>query len=273
MYKLICIDMDGTLLNSNHEVSEENKVALREATDKGVHIAITTGRVVKCASKYASILGINTPIISTNGAYISEIGREEAIYNNPMTIEELDFYLDIAEKYGLMTYFSTSEGVVTNKPLPNDHSYVVMNSRLEEADRVEILVVDDYREAFRRLDGRILKGISIDAENPEKVLKAKEEVSANKSLNVVTSWANNFEVMDSQSSKGDGVKKLAEFLNIKQEEVMCIGDSENDKSMLEYAGLGVAMGNATEEIKSISGYVTSDNNNSGVAKAIRKFVL
>ena len=92
-------------------------------------------------------------------------------------------------------------------------------------------------------------------------------------LEVVSSSPNNFEVMNKGTSKGRAVKVLADILNINREEIMCLGDSENDLSMIEFAGLGVAMGNAEEFLKEKADYITDTNENDGVAKAIEKFVL
>ncbi|MDU5414364.1 MAG: HAD-IIB family hydrolase, partial [Clostridium perfringens] len=105
------------------------------------------------------------------------------------------------------------------------------------------------------------------------LFKAKEELKKYEDLEVVSSSPSNFEVMNKGTSKGRAVKVLADILNINREEIMCLGDSENDLSMIEFAGLGVAMGNAEEFLKEKADYITDTNENDGVAKAIEKFVL
>ena len=105
------------------------------------------------------------------------------------------------------------------------------------------------------------------------LFKAKEELKKYEDLEVVSSSPSNFEVMNKGTSKGRAVKVLADILNINREEVMCLGDSENDLSMIEFAGLGVAMGNAEEFLKEKADYITDTNENDGVAKAIEKFIL
>ncbi|MGL5244586.1 MAG: HAD-IIB family hydrolase, partial [Sarcina sp.] len=92
-------------------------------------------------------------------------------------------------------------------------------------------------------------------------------------LEVVSSSLNNFEIMAEGTSKGKAVKALAERLGVKREEIMCIGDSENDLSMIEYAGVGIAMGNALDMLKEKATFVTKSNNEHGVARAIEKFIL
>ena len=95
----------------------------------------------------------------------------------------------------------------------------------------------------------------------------------NPELEIVSSWDDKFEIMKKGSSKGEAVAQLAKYFNLKRDEIMCIGDSENDLSMIEYAGIGVAMGNAIDKVKKSAQYITASNTDSGVAKAIEKFVL
>lgn len=114
----------------------------------------------------------------------------------------------------------------------------------------------------------------IEKEFKDKLKEAKEElIACTTDLEVVSSWDDNFEIMKKGSSKGEAVQMLAKHLGVSQEEVMCIGDSENDLSMITWAGTGVAMGNAIDSVKEVANYVTSDNKHGGVAEAIRKFVL
>ena len=198
--KLICIDMDGTLLKDKKTVSEENLNSIKLAIKKGVKVVITTGRIYDCAKMYSEKIGLDTPIIASNGAFIGY--KDKVIYNNPLKKEDILKFLEVTKKHGL-----------------------------------------------------------------------KELESLNTNMEIVSSWNDNFEVMRNGSTKGDAVRYLANYFGIDKEEVMCIGDSENDLSMIKYAGTGVAMGNASEDIKSVADYVTDTNVNDGVAKAINKFVL
>lgn len=272
-YKLICIDMDGTLLSNEHEVSEENKIALKKATEKGVKIAITTGRLFTSASHYSSLIGVKAPIISSNGAYIREKDKEEVIYKSTLTKEQMYKIYEVIKKYGLLTYFNTCDTVISERIVPENHAYKISNRELPEDVRVKFVEGRDFPEIFEEYEGEILKGIAIENEDKPRLNQAKEEISKHKDLEVVSSWDNNFEVMAEGTSKGKAVERLAEMLGIKREEVICIGDSENDISMIKYAGLGVAMGNAMDIVKEAADYVTDTNVNSGVAKMINKFVL
>ncbi|OJT75988.1 hydrolase, partial [Clostridioides difficile] len=122
-----------------------------------------------------------------------------------------------------------------------------------------------------KADNEILKCILF-SENVDSLREAKEEFKKQEDLEVVSSGKINFEVMSKGTSKGIAVKKFCDILGIDSEEVICIGDNENDISMIKFAGLGIAMGNATDEVKSMADFVTDTNVNDGVAKALRKIL-
>lgn len=272
-YKLICIDMDGTLLDEKGQVTKQNKAALKAAYDKGVHIAITTGRIFQCASHYADLIGVSGPVITSNGAYIGIKGSEKAIYQSIMTKEALYDFYHAAKKYDMLIYFFTTWGVVSDRAFPKDHPYIALNETLPEEGRIHLKEVAHFEEAFEKYDGSFLKAICIEEKEKWKLAKLREELETYPHFEVVTSWENNIEIMSAGTSKGSGVEKLAQYLKLQREEVICIGDSENDLSMIRYAGLGVAMGNALPEVKAAAQYITTSNGESGVAKAIQKFVL
>lgn len=274
-YKLVCIDMDGTLLDKEHNISEDNKNALKEANDLGVKIALTTGRLFVSAKYYSDFIGIKAPIIASNGAYIREKDSEDVIYQSSLTREEALIIADIIKKYNIRTCYNTYNTVIHDIELKSDHAYKIMNKNISKENRVKFDLVEDFKTCLlsNKYDNQLLKAICIEEVDKEKLLKAKEEFIKLDRFEVVSSWDNNFEIMKKNTNKGNAVCKLAEILGIRREEVICIGDSENDLSMIKYAGLGIAMGNAIDLLKEEASYITDSNINSGVAKAINKFIL
>lgn len=273
-YKLIAIDMDGTLLSNKHEIPEFNKEMIKKATQAGVKIAITTGRLFASARKYSDVIGVETPIISSNGAYIREKDREEVIYESNLSKKQFDEVLSVVRKYGFTVYMNTSDTVISENVVPDDHAYKLVNNELDDAWKIKFVEGRRFEETYEEFSNDILKFICIEErENMDELMKAKEELSKFEDLEVVSSWENNFEIMPAGTSKGTAVQRLAEILGIKQEEVICIGDSENDLSMIKYAGLGVAMGNAIDIVKENADYVTDTNSNAGVGKMIAKFIF
>ncbi|PRR83065.1 Cof-type HAD-IIB family hydrolase [Clostridium vincentii] len=272
-YKLICIDMDGTLLDDNHLISEENKKAIKEAHNRGVVIAVTTGRLFTSASYSYSLLDIEGPIIASNGTYIRERSKEEFIYKDTFTLEECNELNEILNKSNLTHYFYTHNTALGSETLPENHPYVAFNKEVSEDLRIHFCIKEDLSPLFKEYENEVLKAIVIEKKDKEALLKVKNELKSLDKFEVVSSGPYNFEIMKKGSSKGSAVQRLAESLGIKQEQVICMGDNENDLSMIRYAGLGIAMGNAVDLLKNEANYITDTNVNSGVGKAIRKFVL
>ena len=273
-YKLIAIDMDGTLLSNRHEIPEYNKEMIKRATKAGVKIAITTGRLFASARKYSELIGVETPIIASNGAYIREKDREEIIYESKLTRKQFDEILSVIKKYDFTVYMNTSDTVISEGIVPDDHAYKLVNNELDDAWKIKFVEKTSFEEVYDQFSNDILKFICIEErETRDELMKAKAELAQFEDLEVVSSWDNNFEVMAQGTSKGKAVENLAQVLGIKREEVICIGDSENDLSMVQYGGLGVAMGNAIDIVKENADYITDTNTNAGVGKMIAKFIF
>lgn len=272
-YKMICIDLDGTLLNDKHEISVENKRVLREVTARGIHVVLTTGRLFSSGRYYAHTIGIASWVISSNGAYIKNIKDDTRISNYPLDSVSLDNICSIIEVHGLSMNFNTFETVISNEEFTEDNSHVIANRTASEELKIKLLVNKNIRQVYEKNKGKILKILLIFKEKKSIINNIRTELKALETVDVVSSSEYNLEIMSKGVSKAQGVKTLAEFLGISSDEIICIGDSENDMSMLAYAGLAVAMGNASEEIKKVAHYITDTNVNDGVAKAIRKCLL
>lgn len=273
-YKLVCIDMDGTLLKGDHTVSDRNKKALKRAVEKGVKVAISTGRVFPSARIYGNILGINAPLICSNGSYIKDKDNGEVIFKSVLDKKTYFEICDIIEKYNFLAYVDSTEGLISDTEIPEDDSHRLMNTWVKEEDRIKFFKYNSLREAYLEQGDKILKFIIIKKENGFNIEDAKEEFEALEGVDLVyASWGGCIEIMKKGTSKGSAVKALANRFNIPLDKVMCIGDSGNDISMLEVSGLSVVMGNAPEFIKAYGEYITDTNERDGVAKAIEKFIL
>lgn len=273
-YKLICTDMDGTLLGKNHQISNENIEAIKKAHDKGVIVAICTGRLFYSALQYSSVLGITGPIIASNGTYIRERGKEEVLYKNPLTSEEINIIYDVLEKNKVDFYYvNTFDTAMSKREFPKDHAYVMANEKFKFEKKINLIVDEDIKKHIKEHEGDVLKVIVIEKEDHEKLKNLKKELRDLDMFEVVSSGEDNVEIMKKGSSKAAAVKELSKRLGIKREEIICIGDNENDISMIKYAGLGIAVENGIDMLKDEADYITDTNLNSGVAKAINKFIL
>lgn len=271
-YKLVCIDMDGTLLSTNNEVSKRNLEAIKQATQKGVQVAVTTGRVFASAYYYADIIGVSTPIIASNGAYIREKLGDRIIYKGLLGLENCQKIMEVINKYDIYPHFNTYNTIYTEKLIYSSKYYSKANESLPEGRKINIVITSNWNSAFMENKDEILKCIIVD-KDMEKLDKVKKELKKVEELEVVSSFKNNVEVMKKGISKGKAVEILANYYNIDMKDVICIGDSENDLSMIKAAGLGVAMGNGDKLVKDAADYITDTNDEDGVAKVIEKFIL
>lgn len=275
-YKMICIDMDGTLLNGKRKISELSRATIKKAHDKGVEIVVTTGRLYNNAAYFSKLLGVDSPVIAANGAIVIEQKTNEIIYECAIPKEECLSLLKILNEYKLAFHFHTTDTIYCN----NWFSRLATELYMTKHEHDENLHVhyhtikkeDQWRRIFEKEDGKMAKCIAFSF-NKAKIKEVKEKLKGLSNIVYFGSGNHSIEINLKNVSKGNAVQALIKKYNIKRDEVICIGDNENDISMIEFAGLGIAMGNAIDEVKNISDYITDTNRNEGVAKAIEKFVL
>lgn len=265
-YKFVAIDMDGTLLNSQNEVSLRNRQAIDRAREKGVQIVLSTGRILESAKIFADELQLNTPILACNGAIILDENRN-VIYNRPLELDLARRVMELGRKHNIYYHFYNEEFLFSNQYIKEIVDYYSSKSK-----RVDCKLFNDDEEMLTNKDLNIFKFLFID-DDLDKLNNLRLEIGSIDGLNVSKSWVNNLEVMDFRASKGIGLQYLCNEMKITQNQVIAIGDSENDLSMINYAGFGVAMGNGDERVKLASDYITGTNDEDGVAKVIEKFVL
>lgn len=272
MYKLVCIDMDGTLLNHNFTIPDENVKVLKEAIKKGVQIALVSGRPYNIGKYFANILGPEVHVIGTNGTYFK---YKDVLYEKRLSKEQIQHIYNVVSKYDLIIHFKGYNKLISNKPVEMSHPYKMINPKLQEEDKMQFVENASLEDTLEAENGEIFKAICFNRNKEFKdiVKKAKEEIKQYDDLEVVSSNELNFEVMKAGTSKAEAVKALSGYLGIDRSEIMCIGDNENDISMIKYAALGIAMSNGSDDIKAQADYITDTNDNAGVAKAISKFIL
>lgn len=276
-YKLVCIDMDGTLLNSKKTVSEANKNAIKKAHELGVNIVITTGRVYENAASYSNLIGVKSPVIASNGAIIKDKDSDNVIYKKSLENENINQIINLCNKHKIKPNFNTYNSFICGSRfvymLVSRFFLKSMSSTNDGRLKMEY-VKDNYKlikKSEQNYDD-IIK-CEIIHMSSKKISALKKELHELKDIEVVSSSKYNIEITAKSVSKGKAVEALANYYKIRREEIITIGDSENDLSMIEYGGLGVAMGNAREEIKRRADYITDTNDNDGVAKVINKFIL
>lgn len=267
MYKLIALDMDGTLLNEDKVVSEKNKEALKKAKELGVYVVLASGRPIDGLLKFLeelNLLGEDDYVLSYNGCLVQKTKTREAVCDVTLKGRDLKYLKKLADEAGLNIHaFSKEKGLIT----PKENKYTTYEAHHNGID----FHIDDFKDI--KDDEDIIKVMMIDEPEilDEGMKKLPNEVY--EKYSVAKSAPFFLEFFNKEASKGIGVKLLADHLGIKREEVIAVGDEMNDFSMIEYAGLGVAMGNACEKIKEIANFVTDTNDNDGVAKVVEEFII
>lgn len=273
-YKLICIDVDGTLLNSKHKITKRTKEIILQAHQLGVHIVISTGRMYTDAEYYSNLIGVKSPVIASNGAFIKEKDNDKVIFKDVLGISLSLELLDIFRKHQIKPYFCTPDKFYYGNIMFKLFYLVtrILGTRSNTIDIEYIFSWDQWHKVLQKEKDNVVKS-EIIYRDAALIYELRNELKTLEHLEIVDSSKYNIEITRKGVSKGKAVAMLATFYDLKREEIICIGDSENDLSMIEYAGLGIAMGNAIDSVKQKADYITESNDNEGVANAINKFIL
>lgn len=282
MIKLIASDMDGTLLNDDHMISEENLKAIRKAQEMGRHFTIVTGRDYGAVKSYLEECNLKCECILSNGAEYRDVNGNiiESVYMNK---ESAKITFDILNEANLCIQLMTNNGsYITNKESDKKaiiDRFKLFNPKMSEEEVEEFVAKFHKERGMKEIDNiyeilesdiEILKIVTFD--NDEKLIaELKDKLRENASdLAVASTFSNDIEISDIKAQKGLILAKTIKKMGIDKSEVIVLGDSFNDYSMFTEFENSYAMENAIPEIKEIAKYITDTNNNDGVAKAIYK---
>lgn len=265
--KLVAIDLDDTLLNSGLQISPRCIEVINQVQEKGVIVTLATGRMFSSTLPFARQLGgeRDIPIITYQGALVKCSISGEILYYRPLPLDKSFEILNYFKKDRIhcQTYFN--DQLCMEKLTVEGVEY----SRLAG---VEPVIMEDLLEqSLRQETCKILAVI----ENESLLLEMEMELRSiyTRELYVTRSKPYYLEVMHPQANKGDALKVIAQHYQVGRKEVLAIGDSYNDMAMIEWAGIGVAMGNARKTVKEAADYITAGNEDEGVAVALQRFVL
>ncbi|MFV0519158.1 MAG: Cof-type HAD-IIB family hydrolase [Lachnospirales bacterium] len=266
MYKLLVLDIDGTLVNSRNEVTDKTKEYIKKASEKGVKVIIASGRTpygIYEIAKEIELEKIGGYILALNGATCIDYKNNKVVFETTLDKEIVEAIYDysIEKDVDLITF---NKDVIYT---PNETSKYI--KFIADRNNLNIHKTENFKE---ELTFNIPKVLFLD--EPEKIKGLeKETIERFSNLSIFRSELYLLEFCPNEIHKGNGIKKLIEMLGIKKEEVIAVGDGYNDLTMIEFAGLGVAMGNGQEELKKIADYVTKSNDDDGICHVIEKFIL
>lgn len=263
MIKLVAVDMDGTLLNGQHAITPRTADVIRRAVNQGVAVTIATGRMYSSAAPYARQMEMDVPIITYNGAMISSALTGERLYHQPIEQESAREIVSLFRGRGwyIQTYI---DDVLYIEEANEKSDYY---TRMAGVDAVSL------GQELYSVQGAPTKMLAI--AEPDEICEIAEVVCTRFAGRIGAAVSNPryLEMNQPGINKGTAIAFLADKLHLQREEIMAVGDSQNDLDMITYAGLGVAMGNASDRVKAAAQAVTASNEEDGVAAAIEKYVL
>ncbi|MEH7081230.1 Cof-type HAD-IIB family hydrolase [Neobacillus drentensis] len=284
-YRLLATDLDGTLLNDQKEIDMETIEAIHEYRKRGGKVVICSGRSPLSTQWIARTLGLSgEPIIAYNGAILLDKNggiREQSVF----PYEPLMSFWELCETEGIYAHFYEGDTLLVPKVNKWNEHWIENNiPTLEKSggerhqyksvrEKCQVKVVDDFYRYLKEQEPSITKIAVFDDGNklPEFTRKLKEQavdMEISSSFNFI-----NLEITPSGVTKASALIKLTKQLGIPLSQTAAIGDNFNDALMLSAVGLGIAMGNAPEKVRQLADQVTGNNNEAGVAKAIRRYLL
>jgi len=256
-YKLVVVDLDGTLLNNEHTISKRNYGVINELQKKGVSFVLASGRPYQSLERYAEQLKLKMPIISTNGALIKDINDSNILFESAFSYNDAEKIFDygIKNNFSIIVYYR-------DEFLSSDQETAIHHKKVEA------------------LNFKYSKSLRKNKEPLKIVYKAKTEEAISKLDEVNNFFASEFYVtqpdkhyiafMDKGISKAKGIDYIMANYNLKKEEIIAIGNNFNDISMLDNSGLAVAMGNSPAEVKNRANLITKSNEEDGVAEILEE---
>ena len=283
MVQIIASDMDGTLLNDEMVISPGNAAAIKHAQSLGVHFVVSSGRSLEEIKPLIQAADITCPMITLNGAIVLD-ENAKMISAAPIPDTVAKKIIVSLHKKGLYLEVITDKGVCSDdkaKRIENfaellasispDTSYklavTLASARME---LMNINYVDNYMDLVDDPHTMICKIVVFSQEGMKVLGPIKDELSKDKNLVITSSGSRNIEINHVNAQKGVALAAFADSLNVPMDNVMAIGDNNNDASMIKAAGISYAVGNATDEIKMLAKHLTVNNTEDGVGKAIEE---
>lgn len=267
--KLISIDVDGTLINRQGDLTPATRSALQRAADAGIHVTLNTGRPLSESQALLKALPMMRYVVLCTGAEVRDLQTGETIARHGLTNEENRRLYDLLSPLdGMIQIFNEFDGKLYNRAWDLARADRFCPPNLAKMCRETHVAVADLDAFMDGYTGTASK-IHLFFPNHEEKLKAAALLKGLPFF-VSESVPNDIEVMPLGVDKGTGLSALAEYLNLTPAEVMAVGDGENDLAMLRYAGLSVAMGNACDTVKKTARVVTESNDEDGLAKAVER---
>jgi len=264
MIGCLAIDLDDTLLRNDLTISVADQTAIKTAVAKGVKVLLVSGRMVRAMRPLAAFLGLNLPLIAYNGALIQDFPSGKVLYHRPVPGPEALEVADFLKKAGIHINVYLNDELYMEELTEWGKSYAAISG-------VTPHIIGDLRRVLLNNVSHKLLGLAEPPVIDELLDKLRQKYRG--TLQLVKSKPTYLEVLAEGVSKGEALRKLAAEWGLSRSEVMAIGNAPNDLSMIEWAGIGAAIGNADAVVKERADLVVADNEHGGVAEAIERFII
>lgn len=290
MYKMIAVDLDGTMLNSYGEVTENTKRVIKQTIQKGTDVIIASGRSIDSIKTIANEIGSTKYMIAGNGAVVYDIKNDKIVYEKYIPKSKAIDIIKTCEQNSIYYNVYTNKSIIASSLRYNVLYYYKENIKKEDSKKTKITLVENVLKYVEEMqDEKIMKIFICDSTKSvfSSIIKKFDGVQdlevldvGHMSRKVIKHGTIDIpieyyytEISMRNVDKWFAIEYLMDKMNINRNEVITIGDNMNDKKMLEEAGLGIVMKGSTPVVTEIADFITDDNNNDGVAKAIEKFVV
>ena len=269
--RLICLDMDGTLLDDDHAtVPPRNVAALRAASEQGAAVAIASGRAWSLLRAVDAQIGVTRYAVLSNGAAVLDVAAGEWIYRRPMDQAARRTIITLLLDWGLpFEVYCEGENYIQSDRVEQVVSWA-LSPEFAQVLRTVSQFPDDLNAA---LDGKAVEKIHIFHVPPQKRQELLDAVAACGCLDVTSSFGENMELTATGVNKGSAVQALCAKLGLGPEQVMAFGDAGNDLELLSWASWSFAMDNGSDEAKAAARYTTGTNREGGVGMAVEQYLL
>lgn len=271
-FKMVACDIDGTLLDSHGQIAKENQEAIKELANQGIAFTLVTGRMDRMTRIYVRELSVNLPIVACNGAVIRDCKTDALLHKMPMGQRDVMTLTCWLERNGCDFMWYTEDMIFYPPDSIRIDYFRAFNEQIKAAgDRPIVLqcINDQIRSDYA---DKVIKILAI-LPDTEHIAGIRKVMMEQTSCSSALSSATGMDIMKAGVSKGSGLKRLSSMLSIKMEDILAIGDHDNDVSMLAEAGFSIAMANGSEAAKEAASALTTDHNDAGVARALWKYVL
>ena len=260
-FKMAAFDMDGTLLNPNHQLSERTISAVQMIASKRVLVLLATARMASAVKNHLDKLGTPGLIVAHNGALVKDVKTGQTYHHQTISKNVVAGILDLLEGKETVIHFNCDDEIYLTTPNPYSEIY-----------SQELQVNFKYISSLHKLEKTPTSILLIDRKEAlEQLLKTVSAQFQGEVDCVLVPWQGNIwrmQFLPPNTSKGKGVLQVAKRLGVETEEIISFGDNYNDMEMIQSVGLGIAMGNAVPELKQVADFVTLSNREDGVALAL-----